>query len=84
MKQMPKWLPYALVAMVFLLLLVPSLHSPQVEPTVAVSYSEFKSLLASGDIEQVELEGTAVTAQLKQPQAAGPDGQCPCPATDPL
>jgi cell division protease FtsH len=59
------------------LLLLPLLmvtHLGDSGGTYEVSYSRFKSFVGKGDVKEVWLRGDEVRAELRAPQAVGPDG----------
>jgi cell division protease FtsH len=72
MDRLPKWLPYVLLAVLLGLMLLPSLDTRPPPVQVDVPYSEFKQLVAAGEIARVTLRGDEATALLKQPKAFGP------------
>jgi len=75
MERLPKWLPYAVIgALLVVFLLLPSLSVQPPVPVAEVPYSEFKRMVAAGEIAEVTLRGNQVTATLKQPRPLGETG----------
>ena len=72
MNRLPKWLPYALIAMLLLVLLLPNLQGPEPVARFEVPYSEFKQMVADGNVDQVTLSGNEATVVLKRPAPVGP------------
>ena len=72
MNRMPKWLPYVLIGMLMLLLLLPNLQGPEPAARVEVPYSEFKQMVADGEVEEVTLRGEEAAVVFKQPMLVGP------------
>jgi cell division protease FtsH len=60
-----KWLPYFVGLVVVLALLFYSNQWQRTAPSTAVAYSQFKTLLADGEVTVVTLTGEAITADLK-------------------
>jgi cell division protease FtsH len=71
MNRMPKWLPYVLIGML-LLLLLPNLLGPEPPARFEVPYSEFKQMVADGEVEEVTLRGEEAVVVFKQPMPIGP------------
>jgi cell division protease FtsH len=64
MKQVPAWTWIVIAAIfIFSFLMMSQLNRPQEE--AAISYSEFKKMVADGEVEKVTLTGEKVTAVLK-------------------
>ena len=75
MERLPKWLPYALIgALLVVFLLLPNLDVQPPVPVVEVPYSEFKRLVAAGEVAEVTLRGDEAAVLLKQPQPLGATG----------
>ncbi len=72
MNQLPKWLPYVLVGVLLVLLLLPSLETPEHLAPADVAYSEFKRLATAGEVESVTMRGDEVIALLKEAKPLGP------------
>jgi cell division protease FtsH len=71
---MPKWLPYVLIGTLLLLLLLPNLRTPEPTARFEVPYSEFKQLVADGEVDQVTLSGDEATVVFKRALPVGPEG----------
>ncbi len=72
MNRMPKWLPYVLIGMLMLLLLLPNLQAPEPVARAELPYSEFKQMVADGQVEEVTLRGEEAVIVFKQPVPIGP------------
>ncbi len=72
MNRMPKWLPYVLIGMLMLLLLLPNLQAPAPTTRVELPYSEFKQMVADGQVDEVTLRGEEAVIVFKQPMPIGP------------
>ncbi len=72
MNRLPKWLPYVLIAMLLLLLVLPNLQGPEPTARFEVPYSEFKQLVAAGEVDQVTLSGNEAIVVFKRPVPVGP------------
>ena len=72
MNRTPKWLPYVLIGMLLLLLLLPTLQQPATVARVELPYSEFKQMVADGQVEEVTLRGEEAVIVFKQPMPVGP------------
>jgi cell division protease FtsH len=68
-----KWLPFALIGGLILLLLF---TTPRLEPAVGqIPYSQFKQLVVEGKVAHVTFRGDEVTAKLIEPTSTGPRGE---------
>ncbi len=75
MEKMPKWLPFAFLALVIgLILLYGGRQSDPGAQPVEISYTEFKALVAKNDVARVTLRGEAAQGRLKQAQPLGAEG----------
>jgi cell division protease FtsH len=70
-----EWLPYALVAGLMTALLYLLLQQPAGSRGFEVSYSQLKTWLAQGRVEQVVLRGNEVAGVLRTEAPIGPQGQ---------
>ncbi len=75
MERLPKWLPYALIMALLIFLLLPNLRVQQPVPAVEVPYSEFKRMVADGEVAEVTLRGDEAAVLLKQPRPLGATGE---------
>jgi len=75
MERLPKWLPAVLAVAGALLLLIYLAGRTATPGAADVPYSQFKQMLLDGEIQQIELRGDAVTAELKQAIPYGQPGQ---------
>jgi len=68
------WLRYvvAVVALVLLYHWLADISMRSLEPSYEIPYSQFKTLVHEGQVEQVRLEGRVVQGQLRTPAAIGP------------
>ncbi len=75
MKQLPKWMVVLLIGLALLVLFLPSFLPGEARSRYDIPYSEFRTYLKAGLIEQVELTGNQIDLVLKQPQPIGPSGR---------
>jgi cell division protease FtsH len=74
MERIPRWLPWALIAGLFVLALLLG-GRPGIEPQPAeVPYSQFKKLIDDGEVSAVVMRGEEATAQLKKALPLGAQG----------
>ena len=73
MERLPKWLPFAILALAIVLIVFYGGRQEPVAPNaVAISYSEFKSLVARDHVARVELRGDKAMGGLKGIRPLGP------------
>ncbi len=71
-RQLPNWAP-ALLWVVLTLLLFALFTFPKPQPHTEITYSQFRTLVAKGAVEEVLLQGRHVEGQLRKPTQLGPE-----------
>lgn len=71
----PKWLPYWIIFLLFVLAVYTFQRFPAEEKHYEIPYSQFKSLVSEHKVAEVRFKDRQIEGRLTSPEAIGPKGQ---------